>query len=85
MSMLRKLTCKYNVTVVFTLLSMLNLMASWGNFKYRLVMVFLNVVCGFSMEYLVNRFAFKKINFYKGFVGFILLIINVLWIFVAWN
>ena len=70
---------------MFTLLSMLSLMASWGNVRYRLVMVFLNAVCGFSMEYLVNRFALKKLNFYKGLIGFILLIINIVWILIVWN
>lgn len=46
---------KYYVTIVFTLLALLNLLSSWGTLQYRLVMLAFNLVCGFGMEYLVNR------------------------------
>ncbi|MGZ1130582.1 hypothetical protein ACXO2R_02295 [Lactobacillus delbrueckii subsp. bulgaricus] len=46
---------KYYVTIVFTLLALLNLLSSWGTLQYRLVMLAFNLVCGFSMEYLVNK------------------------------
>lgn len=46
---------KYYVTIVFTLLALLNLLSSWGTLQYRLVMLAFNLVCGFGMEYLVNK------------------------------
>ena len=58
---------KYYVTIVFTLLALLNLLSSWGTLQYRLVMLALNLVCGFSMEYLVNKKApAEKYNLWKG-------------------
>lgn len=41
---------KYYVTIVFTLLALLNLLSSWGTLQYRLVLLALNLVCGFGME-----------------------------------
>ena len=58
---------KYYVTIVFTLLALLNLLSSWGTLQYRLVMLALNLVCGFGMEYLVNKKApAEKYNLWKG-------------------
>ncbi len=55
------------MTIVFTLLALLNLLSSWGTLQYRLVMLALNLVCGFSMEYLVNKKApAEKYNLWKG-------------------
>lgn len=64
---------KYYVTIVFTLLALLNLLSSWGTLQYRLVMLALNLVCGFGMEYLVNKKA----------PAAVLLAVNLLWIFLT--
>lgn len=73
---------KYYVTIVFTLLALLNLLSSWGTLQYRLVMLALNLVCGFGMEYLVNKKApAEKYNLWKGCMAAVLLAVNLLWIF----
>ncbi len=64
---------KYYVTIVFSLLALLNLLSSWGTLQYRLVMLALNLVCGFGMEYLVNKKA----------PAAVLLAVNLLWIFLT--
>ncbi|GHV97048.1 hypothetical protein lacNasYZ03_14300 [Lactobacillus nasalidis] len=75
---------KYYVTIVFTLLALLNLLSSWGTLQYRLVMLALNLVCGFGMEYLVNKKApADKYNLWKGCTAGILLAVNLVWIFLA--
>lgn len=75
---------KYYVTIVFTLLALLNLLSSWGTLQYRLVMVALNLVGGFGMEYLVNQKApAEKYNLWKGSAAVILLAVNLLWIFLT--
>ena len=75
---------KYYVTIVFTLLALLNLLSSWGTLQYRLVMVAFNLVCGFGMEYLVNEKApAEKYNLWKGSTAAVLLAVNMLWIFLT--
>lgn len=74
---------KYYVTIVFTLLALLNLLSSWGTLQYRLVMLALNLVCGFGMEYLVNKKAAEKYNLWKGCTAAVLLAVNLLWIFLT--
>lgn len=75
---------KYYVTIVFTLLALLNLLSSWGTMQYRLVMLALNLVCGFGMEYLVNKKApAEKYNLWKGCMASVLLAVNLLWIFLT--
>ncbi|MEK0396306.1 hypothetical protein WNX13_04075 [Lactobacillus delbrueckii] len=75
---------KYYVTIVFTLLALLNLLSSWGTLQYRLVMLAFNLVCGFSMEYLVNKKApAEKYNLWKGCTAVVLLAVNLLWIFLT--
>lgn len=75
---------KYYVTIVFTLLALLNLLSSWGTLQYRLVMVALNLVGGFGMEYLVNQKApAEKYNLWKESAAVILLAVNLLWIFLT--
>lgn len=70
---------KYYVTIVFTLLALLNLLSSWGTLQYRLVMLALNLVGGFGMEYLVNQKApVEKYNLWKGCTAAILLAVNLL-------
>ena len=73
---------KYYVTIVFTLLALLNLLSSWGTLQYRLIMLALNLVCGFGMEYLVNKKApAEKYNLWKGCTAAVSLAVNLLWIF----
>ncbi|CCK82888.1 G6F8U7 (Putative uncharacterized protein) [Lactobacillus equicursoris 66c] len=80
----KTITKKYFVTLVFTLLALLNLLSSWGSLGYRLAMVAVNLIGGFGMEYLVNQKApMEKYNFWKGCIGLILLGINVIWILLA--
>lgn len=75
---------KYYVTIVFTLLALLNLLSSWGTLQYRLVMIACNLVCGFGMEYLVNKKApAEKYNLWKGCTAAVLLAVNLLWIFLT--
>lgn len=75
---------KYYVTIVFTLLALLNLLSSWGTLQYRLVMLAFNLVCGFGMEYLVNEKApAEKYNLWKGCAAAVLLAVNLLWIFLT--
>ncbi|GHN36406.1 hypothetical protein [Lactobacillus delbrueckii] len=75
---------KYYVTIVFTLLALLNLLSSWGTLQYRLVMLAFNLVCGFGMEYLVNKKASaEKYNLWKGCTAAVLLAVNLLWIFLT--
>ena len=75
---------KHYVTIVFTLLALLNLLSSWGTLQYRLVMLAFNLVCGFGMEYLVNEKApAEKYNFWKGCTAVVLLAVNLLWIFLT--
>lgn len=74
---------KYPVTITFTVLAILNLLSNWGSIEYRLIMVVLNIICGFGMEYLVNKKAASpKYNLWKGCIALILLIINVVLILV---
>lgn len=75
---------KNYVTIVFTLLALLNLLSSWGTLQYRLVMLPFNLVCGFGMEYLVNEKApAEKYNLWKGCTAAVLLAVNLLWIFLT--
>lgn len=75
---------KYYVAIVFTLLALLNLLSSWGTLQYSLVMLALNLVCGFGMEYLVNKKASaEKYNLWKGCTAAVLLAVNLLWIFLT--
>ncbi|WP_297814958.1 hypothetical protein [uncultured Lactobacillus sp.] len=84
MKTLRRLTNNYDVTITFTLLSILNLTSWWGNLSYRVVMVLMNLVIGASMEYLVNRYSStEKKNLYKGLTALGLLFTNIVWILVT--
>ena len=75
---------KHYVTIVFTLLALLNLLSSWGTLQYRLVMLAFNLVCGFGMEYLVNEKApAETYNLWKGCTAVVLLAVNLLWIFLT--
>ncbi|MCO0808059.1 hypothetical protein NGA74_09655 [Lactobacillus helveticus] len=82
--MLKRLLYSYDVTITFTLLAVLNLTSWWGNFPYRMVMVFMNIVIGASVEYLVNQLtSLQKRPLFKGIVALVLLVTNIIWIVIT--
>lgn len=82
--MLKHLLYSYDVTIIFTLLAVLNLTSWWGNFPYRMVMVFMNIIIGTSIEYLVNQStSLQKRPLFKGIVALILLVTNIIWIIIT--
>lgn len=82
--MLKRLLYSYDVTITFTLLAVLNLTSWWGNFPYRMVMVFMNIVIGASVEYLVNQLtSLQKRPLFKGIDALVLLVTNIIWIVIT--
>lgn len=82
--MLKRLLYSYDVTIIFTLLAVLNLTSWWGNFPYRMVMVLMNIIIGTSIEYLVNQStSLQKRPLFKGIVALILLVTNIIWIIIT--
>lgn len=76
----KKIIYKHDVTIVFTVSSIVNMLGSWGNFNYRFIIVLLNVVCGTLLEYLANKFVPKEqYGLWKSLIVLFLLIINCIW------
>lgn len=82
--LLKRLLYSYDVTIIFTLLAVLNLTSWWGNFPYRMVTVLMNIIIGTSIEYLVNQStSLQKRPLFKGIVALILLVTNIIWIIIT--
>lgn len=78
---LKKLIQKYDVTIIFTLLSIINVFGPLESLKYRSIIVVINIMCGTLLEYLLDKFTPKEhYGLWKSLIILFLLIINCTWI-----